>query len=177
MSWMSPFTVPITILPIFGAPVSAKQRTQDEHARLHGVGGEQHLRHEQDAVAEILADDAHALDQRLGQHVVGRPAALEQDLDALLDLLLQAVIEVVVHLRDEVVVGERCKIDIVVGHQAGSATKAPQLGGGSAPYTLQASAQTPSEATRPRGLRLAPVRSGLSAARASHCKRAVTSRA
>ena len=116
MSWMSPLTVPITILPIFGAPVSASSGRRIEHARLHGVGREQHLRHEQDAVAEILADDAHALDQRLGQHVVGRPVAAEQDVHALLDLLEQPVIEVVVHLRDEFVVGERRKIDIVVGH-------------------------------------------------------------
>ena len=60
-----------------------QQRAQDRHAALHRVGGQQHLGHEQDAVAEIDADDAHALDQGLGQHVVGLPAALEQDVDAL----------------------------------------------------------------------------------------------
>ena len=41
---------------------------------LHRVGGEQHLGHEQDAVAEVDADDAHALDERLVEHVVRRPS-------------------------------------------------------------------------------------------------------
>jgi hypothetical protein len=41
-----------------------QQRAQDRHARLHRVGRHQHFRHEQNAVAEIDADDAHALDQR-----------------------------------------------------------------------------------------------------------------
>ena len=60
----------------------------------------QHFRHEQDAVAEVDPDDAHALDQRLGQHVIGNPVALEQDVDALFDLFLEAVVEIVVHLVD-----------------------------------------------------------------------------
>ena len=38
-------------------------------------------------------------------------------MDALLDLLLQAVVEVVVHLLDEFVVGERVEVEIVVGHR------------------------------------------------------------
>ena len=116
MSWMSPLTVPITILPILGAPVAIEQRAQDRHAGLHRVGGHQHFRHEQDAVAKIDADDAHALDQRLGQHVVGRPAALEQDVHAVLDLLLQAVIEIVVHLLDEFVVRKRGKVEFIIRH-------------------------------------------------------------
>ena len=45
-----------------------------------------------------IADDAHALDQGLGQHVVGRPAASSRMCDRLLDLFLEPVIEVVVHL-------------------------------------------------------------------------------
>ena len=93
-----------------------QQRAQDRHSRLHRVGGHQHFRHEQDAVAEIDADDAHALDQRLGQHVVGRPAAVQQDAHAVLDLLLQAVIEIVVHLRDEFVVRQRGKVEFVIRH-------------------------------------------------------------
>ena len=116
MSWMSPLTVPITILPSFGAPVSTSSGRRIEHARLHGVGGQQHFRHEQDAVAEIDADDAHAFDQRLGQHLVGRPAAAEQDVDAFLDLFLEAVIEIVMHLLHEIVVGKLRKDDFVVGH-------------------------------------------------------------
>ena len=104
MSWMSPLTVPITILPRRGAPVAIEQRAQDGHAGLHRIGGEQHFRHEQDAVAEIDADDAHALDQTFGQGLVGGPAALEQDMDALFDLFLEAVIEVVVNLLGQFLV-------------------------------------------------------------------------
>jgi hypothetical protein len=40
-----------------------QQRAQDLHARLHRIRSEQHLGNEQDAVAEIDADDAHPLDQ------------------------------------------------------------------------------------------------------------------
>ena len=100
-------------------PGLGQQRAQDRHAALHGVGGEQHLGHEQDAVAEIDADDGHAADQRLGQHAVGRPAALEQDVDALLDLGLEAVIEVVLHLLDELVVVQRPQVEIatVLAHR------------------------------------------------------------
>jgi len=104
MSWMSPLTVPIGL---------REERAQDGHPGLHRVGGEQHLRHEQDAVAEILADDAHALHEGLGQDVVGRPPAREQDPHALLYLLLEAVIEVVVHLLHEVVVAKRVEVDFV----------------------------------------------------------------
>ncbi len=118
MSWMSPLTVPITTLPIRSAPGLGEQRAQDRHAGLHRVGGEQHLGDEQDAVAEVDADDAHALDERVVQHLVGRPAALEQDVRALDDLVGEAVVEVVVHLRDELVVGSAAEVDLVVGHAA-----------------------------------------------------------
>jgi hypothetical protein len=52
-----------------------EQRAQDLHPALHRVGGEQHFRYEQDAVAEVDADDAHAFDQRVVQHPLGPPAA------------------------------------------------------------------------------------------------------
>ncbi|ESY66564.1 hypothetical protein X742_18565 [Mesorhizobium sp. LNHC232B00] len=86
------------------------------HAGLHGIGRQQHLGNEQDAVAKILANDAHAFDQRLGQHLVGHPAALEQDPRAFLDLFLQPVIEIVVHLLHQLIVGKLGKDDLVVGH-------------------------------------------------------------
>ncbi|ESY73500.1 hypothetical protein X743_11370 [Mesorhizobium sp. LNHC252B00] len=95
-----------------------EQRTQDEHPGLHGVGRQQHFGNEQDAVAKILADDAHAFDQRFGEHLVGRPAALEQDVGAFLNLFLQPVIEIVVHLLHQLVVGKFGKDDLVVGHFA-----------------------------------------------------------
>ena len=74
MSWMSPLTVPITTLPIVSAPVSASSGRRICHAGLHGVGGKQHLWHEQDAVAEVDPDDAHALDERIVEHLGRRPA-------------------------------------------------------------------------------------------------------
>ncbi len=95
-------------------PGLGEQRAQNRHAALHGIRGEQHFRHEQDAVAKVDADDGHAADQRLGQHVVRGPAALEQDPHALFDLFLEAVVEVVVHLLDQLVVIERAQVQIVV---------------------------------------------------------------
>ncbi len=91
-----------------------QQGAQNEHARLHGVGRKQDLGHEQDAVAEILTDDAHALDESLGQHVVGRPAAAEQYIRAFLNLFLQAVIEIVVHLQHQIFVGKFGEYDLFV---------------------------------------------------------------
>src|SRR3546814_18471502 len=79
-------------------PGLRQQRAQDVHAALHGVGGPQHLGHEEDAVAEVDADDAHALDQRLGVHPVGRPAALTPDVYAFPTLFLLPVLKFVVHM-------------------------------------------------------------------------------
>ena len=89
---------------------------KDRHAGLHRVGRHQHFRHEQNAVAEIDADDPHALDQGFGQDMVRLPAAVEQNSHALLDLFLEAVVEVIVHLLDEFVVGEGFKVEFAFGH-------------------------------------------------------------
>ena len=51
-----------------------EQRPQDRHAGLHRVRGEQDLGHEQDAVAEVDADDPHALDERVVEDA-GRPTS------------------------------------------------------------------------------------------------------
>ena len=93
-----------------------QERLQDEHAALHRVGGQEHFGDEQDAIAEIGTDDGHAGHQRLGQRVIGCPAASDQDVDAFLDLFLQPVIEIVVHLQDQLVIGKFGKDDLVVGH-------------------------------------------------------------
>ena len=71
---------------------------------FHGVGGEQHLGDEQDAVAEIDADDAHAFDECVVQHSLGAPAALQEDVRRLFDVALQAVIQVVVDLLGELLI-------------------------------------------------------------------------
>jgi hypothetical protein len=95
-----------------------QERLQDRHAALHRVGGHQHLGDEEDAVAEIVADDGHAAHERLGEDVVGRPAAVQQDVHALFDLFLQTVVEVVEHLGDQIVVVELREDDVVffLGH-------------------------------------------------------------
>jgi hypothetical protein len=105
-------------LALLGRAGLGQQRLQHRHPGLHRVGGQKHFGDEQDAVAEIVAHDLHAGDQRLGQHVIGLPAALEQDVRALDDFLLEAVIEVVMHLRDEFLVVELAQDDVVVffGH-------------------------------------------------------------
>ncbi|MNL42088.1 hypothetical protein D3C87_1645260 [compost metagenome] len=93
-----------------------QKRPQDRHARLHRIGRQQDFRHEQDAVAEVDADDAHAFDQCLGQDVVGRPTTLEQDVGSVLDLLLEAVIKVVMHLLHKFLVGKVLENDFIVCH-------------------------------------------------------------
>ena len=113
---MSPLTVPITTLPIALHAGLGEQRAQDRHACLHRVRGQQHLGHEEDAVAEVDADDPHSLDQRVVQHLVRRPAAAEQDVGALGDLGSETVVEVVVHLGHELVVGERVQVDRSLAH-------------------------------------------------------------
>ena len=105
-----------------------EQRPQDRHARLHRVGGEQHLGHEEDAVAEVDADDAHPLDERLVQDVVGGPAAAEQEVGALGDLVGQAVVEIVVHLGDERVVIEAREVDLFAVVGASAADRNPRCG-------------------------------------------------
>ena len=70
--------------------------------------------HEQDAVAEVDADDPHALDQALVQHALRRPAALEEDARRLFDLGLQAVVHVVVDLFGELRVVERAQVELTL---------------------------------------------------------------
>ena len=81
------------------APVSASNGRNTLHAALHGVGSPSNtLRHEQDAVAEIDADDLHAADQRFVQHLVRSPAPVQQQLRPFDDLIPETVVQVVVHL-------------------------------------------------------------------------------
>ena len=89
-----------------------QERPQDGHAGLHGVGGQEHLRHEQDAVAEVDTHDLHAGHQRIVEHARGAPATAEQDIRALHDLGGHAVVEVVVHLLGQLLVGEGRQVDL-----------------------------------------------------------------
>ena len=72
-----------------------------------GRGGEEHLGDEEDSVAKVDADDPHALDECVIQNVGGRPAPLEEEVGSLCDLVGQAVVEIIVHLRNELLVRQR----------------------------------------------------------------------
>ena len=91
-----------------------QQGAEQGHAGLHGVGCQEDLGHEEDAVSEVDADDAHALDKGIVEDLVGTPAAVEQDLGAFRDLVGQAVVEVVVHLGTEVLVVQGVEVDLFV---------------------------------------------------------------
>src|SRR5262245_42003765 len=91
-----------------------EQRPENLHAGLHRVRREQDLRHEQDAVPEVDPDDLHARDERVVEDLGRAEAAPQQDLRPLDDLVLHPVVEIVVHLLDELVVGQRVEIDVLV---------------------------------------------------------------
>ena len=62
---------------------------------------------------EVDADDAHAFDQRLIQHLAGAPTAPQQDVGAFHDFLPEPIVEVVVHLLGQFVVRQGAQIQIV----------------------------------------------------------------
>jgi hypothetical protein len=104
-----------------GLVVAGGQDRADQfHARLHCAGTLQHFGDEQNAVAEIDPDDPHAFDQGFSQHVIGVPAAFEQDLGAFMHFVGQAVVKVVLHLLDQVGIVQVAQDDFVVGHCASS---------------------------------------------------------
>ena len=77
----------------------------------------QEARREAERALESDGVLAHALHQSLSQNVVRCPAPVEQDSGTFLNLLLQPVIKIVVHLLHEFVVGKFGKDDLViVGH-------------------------------------------------------------
>ena len=94
-------------------PGRGEQGPQNGHAPLHGVGCQQHFRDEEDAIAEINAHDRHARDQRLVHELHRTPSTVQQDVGALLDLLLQSVVEIVVHLLDKLVVRQGRKVQFL----------------------------------------------------------------
>ena len=108
----------------FGAGLG-EQRSQNGHAGLHRIGGKEHLGHEEDAVSEVDAHDAHALDERVIEDAICVPASAEQDVGAFFDLLAEAVVQIVVHLGGQVFVAQRVEIDLVVVRHVGS----PELKG------------------------------------------------
>ncbi len=99
-----------------------QQWLQYAHAALHGVRSLEHLGHKQNAIPEIVADDAHAFNERLGQDVIRHPFALEQDVDRLDDLVAQTVIEIVEHLRDQLFIAERSQVQFFIVRHGRSST-------------------------------------------------------
>jgi hypothetical protein len=83
-----------------------QQRAQDLHPALHRVRGQQDLRNEQDTVAKIDADDAHAFHQGVVQHALGRPAPLQEDVGGFFDFGLQSVVQVVMDLFGQLLIIE-----------------------------------------------------------------------
>ena len=80
-----------------------QQRAQDLHRAFHRLGGHQHLWHEQDAVAEVLADDVHAGHQAARQDLARRLLPLVQcRVGGRDDLILQSVVQVVLHSKIQV---------------------------------------------------------------------------
>ena len=76
MSCRSPLTVPITTLPSGSTPDAGEDRLDVRHAGLHRAGAGEHLGHEDEVLAELDADDAHAGDQAVVHHLERRvPAA------------------------------------------------------------------------------------------------------
>src|ERR1700728_2561553 len=119
MSWISPYGADDDLADRLNAGLG-QQRAQNLHAALHRVGRQQHLGDEQDAVAEIDADDAHAFHQRIGQHLLRGPAPSEKDAGGLLALLLEAVVKIVVHLFRQLLIVQAVEIKFLVlgiGHR------------------------------------------------------------
>ena len=101
MSWMSPFTVPITILPIGSAPVSASSGRRIAMPAFIALAASSTSGTNRMPSRKSMPTMRMPSTSALFEHVVGGPAAAEQDVGALGDLVGQAVVEVVVHLRDE----------------------------------------------------------------------------
>ena len=131
MSWMSPLTVPITTRPTRSAPVSTSSGRRMNMPGLHRVRGEQHLGHEQDAVAEVDADDPHALDERVVEDPLRAPAAAEEDVRPLGDRVREPVVEVVVHLLGELLIREAREVDVLEVFLRHPNSRCPSLVGGS----------------------------------------------
>ena len=103
--------------PDFRSAGLCQEWPKDGHAGLHRVGSHQNLGNEQDAVAEVDTDNCHALDKRLGQDFIRRPSTFKQDINPFTDLVLETVIEVVMHLLDKFVVVQFGQDDIFfIGH-------------------------------------------------------------
>ena len=112
MSWMSPLTVPITIEPSFGAPVSASSGRSTTIPAFMELAASSTSGTNRIPSRKSMPTIRIPLHQGLGEDPVRRPPPSEQDVDPLHDLVGQAVVEVLVHLVDELLVFQRGKIEL-----------------------------------------------------------------
>ena len=97
-----------------------QEGTQYRHTCFHRVGRQQDFGNEENPVPEVDPDDPHALHESVVQHLGSTPSPFQQDAGSLVDLLGEAVVEIVVHLLDEFIVGERSEVEFFVKHFHGS---------------------------------------------------------
>jgi hypothetical protein len=77
MSCRSPLTVPMTTVPLLWLWPAAKVGLEDLQAGLHGLGGHEHLGHEELAGAEAFAHLVHGADQPVVQNRADVRAAVQ----------------------------------------------------------------------------------------------------
>ena len=114
MSWMSPLTVPITILPIGSTPVSASSGRRISMPPFMALAasstsGTNRMPSRKSMPTMRMPSTSASFSTRSGA-----PAALEEDVRRLLDLGLQAVVQVVVHLLGELLVVERAQVELAL---------------------------------------------------------------
>ncbi len=88
----------------------SQQRSKNSHTAFHCVRRHQHLRDEQNTVSKIDTHNTHTLYQSFSQHLIGRPTPLEQDIRTFFDLLLEPIVEIVVHLLNELFIRKTAQI-------------------------------------------------------------------
>ena len=114
MSWMSPLTVPMTTLPIGSAPVSARSGRRIAMPAFIALAARRTSGTNRMPSRKSMPTIFMPATSASSRTRVGRPAAAEQDVRALDDLGGHAVVEVVVHLLGELVVGQRREVDLRV---------------------------------------------------------------
>ena len=114
MSWMSPLTVPITTLPTGSAPVSASSGRRIAMPAFIALAARRTSGTNRMPSRKSMPTIFMPATSASSRTRVAEPAAAEQDVRPLDDLGRHAVVEVVVHLLDELVVGQGREVDLLV---------------------------------------------------------------
>ena len=112
MSWMSPLTVPMTTLPTGSAPVSARSGRRIAMPAFIAFAARRTSGTNRIPSRKSMPTIFMPGHERVVEDPGRGPAARQQDVRALDDLVGQAVVEVVVHLLGELVVGQRREVDL-----------------------------------------------------------------